>query len=355
MKTSSADIFKKNLDKAFLQPGVKLNQSTMADNTKYKASFSEEKLEGGLADKKSLLDIAMKHSFGDKVLTTSKKIERLLKLLQKELQKGIEVELEHTKDREKAKEIAMDHLYEDPKYYEKLKKVETNEQGESIDKRELYNLAKKHVKTEDGKKIVDMYDFLKSELEKGIKIEMKNTKDKEKAKKIAMNNLSENPKYYEKSKKIEGKEATGSGSVGQYSGPVFGGNDEFWEKSKSENPKLKESLEVDGDVEKLEATEATTSGSVGGYESPSMWAKTTKKKDWGPSRKTQIPGGAFVKVKKKCTKFPYCNQGDINALKLSKNESVKEAIKNISKKYKISESIIINILESEFSKLNKSK
>ena len=420
MKTSSADIFKKNLDKAFLQPGVKLNQSTMADNTKYKASFSEEKLEGGLADKKSLLDIAMKHSFGDKVLTSSKKIERLLRLLQKELQKGIEVELEHTKDREKAKEIAMDHLFEDPKYYQKLKKIETNEQAESIDKRELYNLAKKHVKTEDGKKIVDMYDFLKSELEKGIKIEMKNTKDKERAKKIAMNNLSENPKYYEKSKKIETKEedkvsakkqfasdlqkdkdyiefkknskykkggaeftfgvpnvtsddpyikkrkwsrpgkeetteATSSGSSGAFSGPIAFKDSEFLRKSFAETPKLKEGLEIDGDVEKIEATEVTTSGSVGGYESPSMWAKTTKKKDWGPSRKTQIPGGAFVKVKKKCTKFPYCNQGDINALKLSKNESVKEAIKNISKKYKISESIIINILESEFSKLNKSK
>ena len=101
--------------------------------------------------------------------------------------------------------------------------------------------------------------------------------------------------------------------------------------------------------------EATTSGSVGGYETPSMWAKTTKKKDWGPSRKTQYPGGSFVKVKKKCTKFPYCNQGDINALKLSKNESVKEAIDNISKKYGIGKNVIITILEHEFEKINKRK
>ena len=25
-----------------------------------------------------------------------------------------------------------------------------------------------------------------------------------------------------------------------------------------------------------------------------MWAKSTTKKDWGPSRKTQYPGGSFV-------------------------------------------------------------
>ena len=144
-------------------------------------------------------------------------------------------------------------------------------------------------------------------------------------------------------KKKETKEATGSGSSGAYSGPVFGGDDEFWERSRSENPKLKES-----DVEKVEAKEATTSGSVGGYESPSMWAKSTKKKDWGPSRKTQIPGGGFVKVKKKCTKFPYCNQGDIKALKIFENENVKKAIKNISERHNISENVIKTIIAYEY-------
>ena len=107
-------------------------------------------------------------------------------------------------------------------------------------------------------------------------------------------------------------------------------------------------------MEKVEAKEATTSGSVGGYESPSMWAKSTKKKDWGPSRKTQYKGGSFVKVKKKCTRFPYCNQGDITNLKLTKNESVKEAIKNVSSRLNIKESDIITILEKEYQKKSKS-
>jgi hypothetical protein len=183
---------------------------------------------------------------------------------------------------------------------------------------------------------------------KGVKVEMEHTKDKQMAKEIAMDHILEDPKYYDKLSKIETKEATGSGSSGAYVGPVFGGDDEFWERSRSENPKLKES-----DVEKVEAKEATTSGSVGGYETPSMWAKSTKKKDWGPSRKTQYSGGSFVKIKKKCTKFPYCNQGDINNLKLSKNESVMDAIKNVSKKLNIAENVIITILEHEYEKKSK--
>jgi len=142
-----------------------------------------------------------------------------------------------------------------------------------------------------------------------------------------------------KEKNSETKEATGSGSSGAYSAPLFGGDDEFTEKSDSETPK------------KVEAKEATGSGSVGAYESPAMWAKSTKKKDWRGKSKTQIPGGAFVSVKKKCTKFPYCNKGDINALHIYKNESLKEAITNISKQMGVNENTIKAILEYEYEKV----
>lgn len=40
------------------------------------------------------------------------------------VEKGIKVEMEHTTDREVAKKIALDHLKEDPHYYEKLDAVE---------------------------------------------------------------------------------------------------------------------------------------------------------------------------------------------------------------------------------------
>lgn len=42
----------------------------------------------------------------------------------KELRMGVKVELEHTKDRKLAREIAMDHLVEHPKYYTALLKME---------------------------------------------------------------------------------------------------------------------------------------------------------------------------------------------------------------------------------------
>ena len=61
----------------------------------------EDQLKGGKADKKNPSDFD-----------------------QKELKMGIEVELEHVNSREKAKEIAMDHLEEIPDYYTRLKKME---------------------------------------------------------------------------------------------------------------------------------------------------------------------------------------------------------------------------------------
>jgi hypothetical protein len=51
------------------------------------------------------------------------------------------------------------------------------------------------------------------------------------------------------------------------------------------------------------------------------WAKNEKNMRW--NQKPYWPGGSFVTVKKKCQKFPYCNQGDINALNLSNLKSAK--------------------------------
>lgn len=45
--------------------------------------------------------------------------------LNRQLAIGIEVEQEHTSNKKIAAEIAKDHLNEDPKYYEKLKQVES--------------------------------------------------------------------------------------------------------------------------------------------------------------------------------------------------------------------------------------
>jgi hypothetical protein len=49
--------------------------------------------------------------------------------LDKELQAGIKVEMEHTSDKGVAERIALDHLYEDPKYYTKLATIEEVHMG----------------------------------------------------------------------------------------------------------------------------------------------------------------------------------------------------------------------------------
>ena len=55
-----------------------------------------------------------------------------------QLDKGIKVEMEHTKDRSIAREIALDHINEDPHYYNKLAKVELEESTNS----EIHNYIK---------------------------------------------------------------------------------------------------------------------------------------------------------------------------------------------------------------------
>ena len=362
---NSATEFKNAIDKAYTtQPNVKLNTTTIGDALKYKSSFTEQFDDDGneyetFLEKNKKSKKSAKNQFSKDVLKDKDYID---------FKKNAEYKDERNDTRSFGTPNA---VHNDPfikkKKYSRVGKKEYKEvtgsgssgaysgpvfgeeklKGGLSDKKTLEDIANKHDK-KGYYHIDDMVSSLKKELNKGIKVEMEHTKDKQKAKEIAMDHLWEHPNYYSKLKKIETKEATGSGSSGAYSGPVFGGDDEFWERSRAENPKLKES-----EVEKVETKEATTSGSVGGYESPSMWAKSTSKKDWGPSRKTQIPGGGFVKIKKKCTKFPYCNQGDISNLKISKNESVKEAIENVAKKLGVSKDVIMTILEHEYENIGK--
>jgi hypothetical protein len=157
-----------------------------------------------------------------------------------------------------------------------------------------------------------------------------------------------------KSKKEETKEMTGSGSSGGYSAPLFGREmkESVCPICDMKNCKCQDKKHSNG-PSRRETKEATGSASSGQYSGPSIWAKSTNKKDWGPSRNTQIPGGKFVQVKKKCKKFPYCNQGDINALKIFENKGLKRVITNISESYGITENYVRNIIYLEMEKLNK--
>ena len=83
-------------------------------------------IKGGLADKISIEELSKKHK-----VSVDEIVEQLLK--------GIEVELEHTNDKDKSKEIAMDHLFEMPDYYTKLKKMENDSIKYVVMCEQLYN------------------------------------------------------------------------------------------------------------------------------------------------------------------------------------------------------------------------
>lgn len=54
----------------------------------------------------------------------AKKHDTTIEAISSQLKKGIAVEMEHTSDRDVAKEIALDHLNEFPDYYDRLQKAE---------------------------------------------------------------------------------------------------------------------------------------------------------------------------------------------------------------------------------------
>ena len=231
-------------------------------------------------------------------------------------------------------------------FYKKEESKESKIPGGKSEGKTLLDIAKKHA-YDDSKdstskeKIEKMFTHLKKQLDKGIKVEMEHTNIKAKAKEIAMDHLDEDPKYYDKLAKIEAKEVTGTGaSSGSYVGP-FSMNSKFVEKSNEETPK------------KVEANEVTGASSSGQYSGPAMWAKSTKKKDWRGASKPLYKGGEFVQVKGKCKRFPYCNQGDINALKIWENENLQNAIKTVSSKTGLGENTIKGILQYELGNISK--
>jgi hypothetical protein len=120
-------------------------------------------------------------------------------------------------------------------------------------------------------------------------------------------------------------------------------------------------VDIDGliplgkEISKIEANEVTGASSSGQYSGPAMWAKSTNKKDWRGASKPLYKGGKFVQVKGKCKKFPYCNQGDIKALKIWENENIQRAIKRVSENTGISDITIKGILQYEMSNISLKK
>ena len=110
-----------------------------------------EAILNGLAKGKSPRDLADKHNVS-------------LEHINKQIEKGIEVELEHTQDKSVAEEIAMDHLFEDPDYYTKLKSIEKKQTKVFLDMDGLLaDLFEKVAQEIHQKSYKDLSDEEKSE------------------------------------------------------------------------------------------------------------------------------------------------------------------------------------------------
>jgi hypothetical protein len=230
-------------------------------------------------------------------------------------------ELEGEESKEEAKEATGAGSaggYESPLFSEPKKnnlfqpgtesKLTTKPKGGPVNEDEIPGGLAKGMSLKDIEKKHGV-ESLKDELEKGIETELEHTTSEEIAKEIAMDHLFEDPKYYTKIKKIEATEATTSASAGVYDAPIGGGR--------------KDPLQIDTPK--------------------SVYSKLRSVKDKNFPRYGG-PEGKFVKIKDKCKTFPYCNQGDIKALEFFENEIVKEAINNISKRYKIDENYIKGVI-----------
>ena len=99
-------------------------------------------IKGGKADKMTAKDIA-------------KKFNVSVEEIEAQIKKGIEIEKEHTNDKEKATEIAMDHVTEFPDYYDRIEKME-----------------------KDAKKKWEVNEFTKSMIKRLIRENINNPKKK---------------------------------------------------------------------------------------------------------------------------------------------------------------------------------
>jgi hypothetical protein len=134
-------------------PGGYINGAPKADDVKKVSKklnnkgmsgyeeIDEDKIPGGLAKGKTIIDLAKKYDEKGYYDPTQYAKE----YIKPKLMQGIKVEMEHTTDVRIATEIAMDHLWEDLEYYDKLAKMEnpTNEGLKDLEKElvSLYNKA----------------------------------------------------------------------------------------------------------------------------------------------------------------------------------------------------------------------
>jgi len=173
-----------------------------------------------------------------------------------------------------------------------------------------------------------------------------------------------NPKIWvvDMTKKKDEVKETGADSSGSYSGPAFGGDSDVIKRPISKIPNF--------DTKEGEFTEATDASSSGAFDVPAFGKSTSggrrdPLKIDGPDSiykgravkdknfpKWGGPDSVFVKVKEKCKKFPYCNQGNTGAIEfVHEDVELQKTIKDISKKYGIPHQEVENIVLNEIKQI----
>lgn len=227
----------------------------------------EEEFIGGEADNMTPEDLSRKHDVD-------------VKDIKKEVSIGTKIEMEHTDSEEEAKEIAMDHIAEYPDYY-------TNDN---------FGIVAIEKARGEGRKTIRISKSDMDKLHKDGKLD------------VGAISLS----YQE-----DMDEATGASSSGAYVGALGRPITRTFKKSEipvsvnGMNFPIGKMYSFTEDKEVLEEEELDEAvdyaGAVGAYETPKFWAKG--KDNWRGRTQKTYPGGKFVNIKKKCRKFPYCNQG----------------------------------------------
>ncbi len=270
----------------------------------------------------------------------SKKHNVDIKTIQKEINIGTKIEMEHTDSKETAEKIATDHVDEFVDYYTNpeygIIAIE-NKRGDKktirISKKEMEKLHKTGNLTVDGVNLSYKED-LKEDLDynditKQLRDQLKQKTSKrfskddifreiKRRREIELSNrMKELEKSDEEDIEQDIEEATGASSSGSFVGPMGRTINRSFKKTKIPvsvngiNKPIGKNLAFENEkeiIEEEELDEATSVASVGGqYVSPKFWAKG--KDNWRNRVKKAYPGGKFVNIKKKCKNYPYCDQG----------------------------------------------
>ena len=247
--------------------GKEFRKATMGQEWANGIVFSEEEFVGGEADNKTPEDLAKKHDVD-------------VSDIKKEIDIGAQIEKEHTDYDAVAREIAMDHIAEYSDYYSD----------------ENFGIIAIEKARGEGRKTIRISKSDMDKLHKDGKLNVDGI------------SLS----YQE-----DVAEATSAGaSSGSYVGALGRPITRTFKKSEipvsvnGMNLPIGKMYSFNEDKEILEEDDIEESvdyaGAVGSYETPKIWAG---KDGWRGRTEKTYPGGKFVNIKKKCKKFPYCNQG----------------------------------------------